>query len=104
MTAGDNLTYTLEATNHGPSVASDVTVSDTLPAGTTFVSETTSAGTCTESAGKVSCSLGRPGGRRQSHHRYHGDRRRQRPARDARQQRHRLVADAGPHHLEQHRH
>ena len=58
MTAGDNLTYTLEATNHGPSVASSVTVSDPLPAGTTFVSATTSAGTCSESAGTVSCSLG----------------------------------------------
>ncbi len=58
VTAGNNLTYTLEVANDGPSVASDVTVSDPLPAGTTFVSETTSVGTCSESAGKVSCSLG----------------------------------------------
>ncbi len=58
VTAGDNLTYTLEATNHGPSVASSVTVSDPLPAGTTFVSATTSAGTCSESAGTLSCSMG----------------------------------------------
>ena len=58
VTAGDRLTYTLEATNVGPSVASDVTVSDPLPAATTFVSATTSAGTCSESAGTVSCSLG----------------------------------------------
>ena len=58
VTAGDNLTYTLEATNHGPSVASSVTVSDPLPAGTTFVSATPTAGTCSESAGTVSCSLG----------------------------------------------
>ena len=56
VTAGDNLTYRLEATNNGPSVASSVTVSDPLPAGTTFVSVTPPA--CGDSAGTVSCSLG----------------------------------------------
>ena len=33
-----NITYTIIVTNHGPSTASNVVVSDTLPAGVTFVS------------------------------------------------------------------
>lgn len=36
--AGSNLTYTITATNNGPSAAGSITWSDTLPAGTTFVS------------------------------------------------------------------
>jgi len=34
----DDLGFTMEVTNHGPSDASDVDVTTTLPAGTTFVS------------------------------------------------------------------
>jgi large repetitive protein len=57
VTAGTDLTYTITATNSGPSDAQDVAVTDTLPAATTFVSVTPSQGTC--SGGPiVTCSLG----------------------------------------------
>lgn len=42
--AGANVTYTITASNDGPSVARDVTVSDTIPAGTSFQSLTAPAG------------------------------------------------------------
>jgi len=38
--AGDNLTYTVMVDNNGPSLASNVQVTDALPAGVTFVSGT----------------------------------------------------------------
>ena len=38
VVAGNPLTYTLTVTNAGPSTAFDVKITDTLPAGTTFVS------------------------------------------------------------------
>jgi uncharacterized repeat protein (TIGR01451 family) len=45
--AGSNVTYTIQFTNNGPAPASNVTVSDTLPAGVTVVSQTNPAGwTC----------------------------------------------------------
>ncbi|MSP13758.1 MAG: DUF11 domain-containing protein [Chloroflexi bacterium] len=40
------LTYTLTITNHGPSVASRIVVTDILPASVTFVSTTASQGYC----------------------------------------------------------
>ena len=55
---GQEVTYTLGINNAGPSMASDVTVTDTLPSGVTFNSTTTSAGTCSYSAGVVTCLLG----------------------------------------------
>lgn len=55
VSAGEQLNYTLTATNNGPNVADAVTVVDTLPAGVTFVSA--SAG-CTHDAGVVTCSVG----------------------------------------------
>lgn len=42
--AGTNLTYTLTVANNGPSDASNVSMSDALPAGTTFVSLTAPPG------------------------------------------------------------
>jgi uncharacterized repeat protein (TIGR01451 family) len=56
------ITYTLTVLNNGPSAAANVSVSDPIPAGTTFSSVTTSVGSCTApsagSTGTVSCSLG----------------------------------------------
>src|SRR5205085_12355573 len=43
-TAGTNLTYTLTLTNNGPDDALNVALSESLPAGTTFVSDTQSSG------------------------------------------------------------
>lgn len=42
--AGRDLTYTLRVRNPGPSTAADVVLSDPLPAGTTFVSQTQTSG------------------------------------------------------------
>ena len=61
VTAGTNLTYTIAVTNNGPDAASTASWSDTLPAGTTFVSLPAVAGwSCTTPAvgagGTLSCS------------------------------------------------
>ena len=56
VTAGTNLTYTITVSNAGPDPAAAASFSDTLPAGTTFVSLSPVAGwTCTTGA-TVSCS------------------------------------------------
>lgn len=52
--ATGTLTYTLAVTNLGPSAATDVVLTDTLPAGVTFQSD--DAG-CTHAAGAVTCTL-----------------------------------------------
>ena len=54
---GGTLTYTMVVTNHGPSTTT-VSLSDTLPGSVTFVSATTTAGSCSESGVTVTCSLG----------------------------------------------
>lgn len=57
-----NLTYTIGVTNAGPGVASGVVITDSLPSGTTFVSASTSQGSCSTPAvgagGTVQCSVG----------------------------------------------
>jgi uncharacterized repeat protein (TIGR01451 family) len=53
---GDLLTYSLVVENHGPSSASGVSVTDTLPADVTFVMATTPD--CAESSGTVTCDAG----------------------------------------------
>ena len=55
--AGVGLSYRIIATNHGPKQATNVTVTDTLPAGVTFVSATATQGNCNGS-GPVVCNLG----------------------------------------------
>ncbi|MGC1616368.1 MAG: C25 family cysteine peptidase [Candidatus Acidiferrum sp.] len=57
---GTNLTYTLQVTNNGPAVAQGVVVNDVIPGEVSFVSVSTTQGTCTYTAGTttVSCSLG----------------------------------------------
>ena len=55
---GETLTYTLTVANLGPSNAPSVVVSDTIPAGTSFVSATPSQGTASFAAGVVTANLG----------------------------------------------
>ena len=55
---GEDLTYTLTLTNDGPSNAQNVVVTDTLPAGVTFVSATPSVGSCSRSGVTLTCTLG----------------------------------------------
>ncbi len=58
VTAGTNITYTVTVTNDGPSTAQNVVVTDTLPAGTTFVSVNQTSGpafTCGQASNVVTC-------------------------------------------------
>ncbi len=55
---GSELTYTATVTNQGNDPATDVGLSDILPAGMTFVSATPSQGACSENNGTVTCTLG----------------------------------------------
>jgi uncharacterized repeat protein (TIGR01451 family) len=56
-TVGSQITWTMTVTNNGPNGATGVNVADPLPAGTSFVSVTTTQGTCTGGA-IISCQLG----------------------------------------------
>jgi uncharacterized repeat protein (TIGR01451 family) len=53
--AGDLLLYQIGVTNHGPSIARNVVITDVLPLGADFVS---ASPLCSESAGVVTCDLG----------------------------------------------
>jgi uncharacterized repeat protein (TIGR01451 family) len=54
---GSTIPYLITVTNHGPSTATNVTVTDDLPPGLQFVSAVPSQGSCTQSD-PISCSLG----------------------------------------------
>lgn len=54
VAAGQTLTYTLSAVNNGPSTATGLTVSDTLPAGLTFISASSG---CSQAGGMVTCTV-----------------------------------------------
>jgi uncharacterized repeat protein (TIGR01451 family) len=56
--AGGNVPYTLTVNNLGPSFAPQVTVTDFVPAGATFVSATTSQGACAALGSQLQCNLG----------------------------------------------
>jgi uncharacterized repeat protein (TIGR01451 family) len=60
--SGANFASTLSAKNNGPDTAQGVTVTDVTPTGTTFVSVSTNAGTCTAppvgGTGTVTCTVG----------------------------------------------
>lgn len=55
---GTNVTYLLSVTNEGPSIITSTVVTDTLPAGFTFVSANTGAGSWVYTNGEVIWSLG----------------------------------------------
>jgi len=54
----DNVTYALQVTNLGPSPATTVTLTNTLPAAATFVSASGSGWTCNQAGGTVTCTMG----------------------------------------------
>ena len=58
VAVGGQITYTITVGDNGPTAASGVTLTDTLPAGTTFVSAEPTSGSCSESAGTVTCTFG----------------------------------------------
>ena len=58
MLAGGTLTYSLTAQNNGPSGATGVTLTDTLPAGVDLPVRDASQGSCAEASGTVTCDLG----------------------------------------------
>ncbi len=58
QTLGDgNITWTIVVTNNGPDADTGVTITDPMPTGNTFVSATTSKGTCTGGA-TLNCTIG----------------------------------------------
>jgi uncharacterized repeat protein (TIGR01451 family) len=53
--SGGNLTYTLSVNNAGPDAAYDLTLVDTLPAGTTFQGASGTGWACSHNSGTVTC-------------------------------------------------
>ncbi|MEM7342920.1 MAG: DNRLRE domain-containing protein [Chloroflexota bacterium] len=59
VTAGETLTYTLQVINNGPSTATDVVMTDTLPVSLTVIATDATQGTgCSPIGLAVSCNLG----------------------------------------------
>jgi uncharacterized repeat protein (TIGR01451 family) len=61
---GQNLQYRITIRNHGPALATQVSMTDRLPGSVRFTSVTSSAGSCQHQAGTVVCAIGSlaPGG------------------------------------------
>lgn len=56
LVLGADVTYTIGVSNVGPAASQGlVTISDTLPTGLTYVSATGTGGSCSQSAGTVTC-------------------------------------------------
>lgn len=55
---GMNIVYTLTIVNHGPDSASNVVMTDELPAGLLYVSSSTDQGSCGHNNGTITCNLG----------------------------------------------
>jgi len=56
--AASNITFTTDVINQGPKDATGVAFTDTLPGGLTFVSATSTTGSCVQAKGVVSCMIG----------------------------------------------
>ncbi len=56
--AGEQLSYQIQVTNHGPSIAANVVLTDDLPTGVTFNTATPGSPTCTHTGSTVTCNLG----------------------------------------------
>ena len=55
---GVNLTYSADVLNQGPQGATNVVFTDTLPAGLTFISASSTVGSCTQAHLVVTCDIG----------------------------------------------
>jgi uncharacterized repeat protein (TIGR01451 family) len=55
--AGSQLTYTIQVGNNSSGLATGVLVTDTMPAGASFVSASSTKGSCTRSGGIVTCRI-----------------------------------------------
>ena len=58
VASGGHIAWTLAVSNHGPSTAHKVTVVDPLPSGASYLSSSSSQGTCAFAAGKLTCEVG----------------------------------------------
>jgi uncharacterized repeat protein (TIGR01451 family) len=58
VVVGNDLTYSMVVTNHGPWTATDVKLTNTIPAGATFVSATPSVGTIVTNSGALVWTIG----------------------------------------------
>ena len=58
VTVGEDVTYTITVTNNGPDAAESVALTDNLPGSVTFVNANPSQGSCSQSNGVLTCSLG----------------------------------------------
>ena len=56
--SGTSMSYVLTVTNGGPSDATGVTLTDTLPAGVAYATSSLGSPACSESSGTVTCGLG----------------------------------------------